>query len=217
MPSRKRTRSYDASGRQQRALENQEKMLEAARRLFSTRGYQETRVEDIAAEAGVAAPTVYASFQSKRGILHALMKRLTSGVPGGPPLLDTSGPRQVNAEPDPRRALKLFVEHLMGVQERAIPIYEVMKHAARVDPEIADLLAGMQQHRFSNLSTLARRFGQLGALRAGLSVDDASHTLWAIASPEVRQLLLGAGWPIDRYRDWLEDTLAAALFATRRR
>jgi AcrR family transcriptional regulator len=218
MARAKRARAYDASGRQQRALENRERALDVARHLFASRGYAETTIEEIASEAGLAVPTVYAAFQSKRGLLDALMKRLVAGVEGGPPLLDTEGPRAINAEPDPRRALARFVDHLLGVQERAIPMYEIMKHAARADTEIAELLARMQQYRYSNLASLAQRLDELGALRTGLAVDDAARTLWAITSPEVRQLMLGqAGWTIAKYRDWLEDTLATVLLKPTRR
>jgi len=193
-------------------------MLEAARRLFATRGYAETRIDDIAAEADVSVPTVYATFQSKRGVLDALIHRLAAGVPGGTPLVDTAGPRAVNAEPDARRALSMFVEHLLGVQERVIPTYEVMKSAARTEPEIAELLRKTQQQRYANLSTLAARLSELDVLRAGVSVEDASRTLWAITSPEVRQMLLdGAGWTIDKYRAWLEDTLVAVLLVQQSR
>jgi AcrR family transcriptional regulator len=218
MARAKRARTYDASGRQQRALMNRERMLDVARRLFATRGYAETTIEDIASEAGLAVPTIYAAFQSKRGLLDALMKRLVAGVEGGPPLLETDEPRAINAEPDPRRALARFVGHLLGVQERAIPMYEVMKHAARAEAEIAELLGRMQQYRYSNLASLAARLDRLGALRAGLSVEDAARTLWAITSPEVRQLMLAqAGWSIDKYRDWLEDTLATVLLKPKKK
>lgn len=218
MATRRRVRAYDASRRQLRALETQERVLEVARQLFAERGYAETTLEEIARRGGVALPTLYASFQSKRGVLDALMKRLISGVAGGPPLLDTDEPRAINAETDARRALARFVDHLLGVQERTIPMYEVLKHAARTDSELAALLARMQGYRYSNLATLAARFAELGALRPGLSVEEASRTLWAIASPEMRQLMLGqAGWSVDRYRAWLEDTLDAALFARARK
>jgi AcrR family transcriptional regulator len=193
-------------------------MLEAARRLFARRGYAETRLEEIANEAGVAVPTLYAAFQSKRNLLDALMKRLVAGVPGGPPLLKTAGPRALTAEPDARRALALFVDHLLGVQERVIPMYEVMKHAARTEPEIAGLLARLQRYRYANLASLAARFAELGVLRDGVSVDDAAWTLWAIASPEVRQMLLAqAAWTVETYRAWLEDTLDAALLVRKGR
>jgi len=212
MSKPKRRRAYDASGRQRRALENQERVLDAARRLFAERGYAETTLEAVASEAGVSLPTLYATFQSKRGVLSGVMHRLVSGQPGSPPLLQTAGPRAVGSEPDPRRALHLLVIDLTGVQERVIPIYEVMKNAARTEPEIAQQLAGMQEYRFKNLETFAVRLAELKALRPGLTVEDASRTLWAIASPEVRRMLLAVeGWTPERYRAWLEQTLAAAL------
>lgn len=191
-------------------------MLEAARRLFAERGYAETTIEAIAAEADVAMPTVYAAFQSKRGVLSALMRRLVSGEEGGPPLLQTAGSRAVMAETDPRRALALFVDHLSHVQERVVPTYEVMKSAARSEPDVAEVLARMQAYRFSNITTIPARLAELGALRPGLSEDDASRTIWALASPEVRQMLeTFAGWSTERYRAWLLETLTVVLVGTR--
>src|SRR5262245_50628932 len=115
----KTRRPYDASRRQRRALESQERTLDIARALFASRGYAETTMEEIAAEAGIALPTLYATFQSKRGLLSRLLERLVSGQPGAPPLLQTPGARAVLAEPDARRALALFVVDLGEVQERA--------------------------------------------------------------------------------------------------
>lgn len=205
-------RSYDASRRRLRAEESRERVLDVARRLFAARGYAETTIEAVASEAEVAVPTVYAAFQSKRGVLSALMARLVSGEPGGPPLLLTAGPRRVMAETDPRRMLALFVADLSGVQERVIPTYEVLKSAARTEPDVAELLARMQSYRFSNFETVPAKLVELGALRPGLSVEDAARTIWALASPEVRQMLLTfAGWSAERYRAWLEETLAAVL------
>ncbi|MCC6527628.1 MAG: TetR/AcrR family transcriptional regulator [Polyangiaceae bacterium] len=212
MSKPKKRRSYDASRRRLRAEESRERVLDVARRLFATRGYAETTIEAIATEADVAVPTVYAAFQSKRGVLSALMARLVSGEPGAPPLLQTAGPRRVMAETDPRRMLALFVADLSGVQERVIPTYEVMKSAARTEPDVAELLARMQAYRFSNIETVPAKLAESGALRPGLSVEDAARTIWALASPEVRQMVLTfAGWSGERYRAWLEETLAAVL------
>jgi len=209
---KKPVRTYDGSRRRQRAEQTRERILEAARGRFAERGYAETTIEMIAAAADVALPTVYAVFRSKRGVLAALMQRLVSGEEGGPPLLETRGAQAVHAETDPRRTLERFVDHLIGVQERVIPTYEVMKSAARSEPEVAELLGRMQEYRFSNITSLAARLAELGALRKALSVDDASRTIWAIASPELRQMLhTFARWPPDRYRAWLLDTLVSAL------
>ena len=212
MSKPRETRPYDASGRRRGAEERRERVLEVARRLFAERGFAETTMEPIADEAGIALPTLYATFQSKRGVLDALLTRLVAGVPGGPPLVDTAGARAVLAEDDPQRLLTLFVADLGRVQESVIPIYEVMKHAARTEPEIAALVGRAQAYRLSNIATVAARLDELGVLRAGLTTDDAARTIWAIASAEVRQMLLGfAGWTVPQYQRWLRETLAAAL------
>jgi AcrR family transcriptional regulator len=212
-PSKER-RPYDSSRRRRQAQETRERMLEAARRLFAERGYAETTIEAIATAADVAVPTVYAAFRSKRGVLAALMRRLVSSEEGGPPLLRTAGPRAVLAETDPRRALALFVDHVSDAQERVIPTYEVMKSAARSESDVGKLLTRMQAYRFSNIATIPARLAELGSLRPGLSRDDASRTIWAIASPDVRQMLqVFAGWSPDRYRAWLLQTLAAVLLS----
>jgi hypothetical protein len=89
---------------------------------------------------------------------------------------------------------------------------------------VAELLGRLQAYRFSNIATIPARLAQLGALRPGLSEEEASRTIWAIASPEVRQMLeTFAGWSAERYRAWLLETLVLVLLppasgrATRRR
>jgi TetR/AcrR family transcriptional regulator of autoinduction and epiphytic fitness len=210
----RKRRPYDASGRQRRATENRERLLEVARRLFAERGYAETPLEAIAKEAQVALPTLYAAFQSKRGILSALLNRLVSGHPASPPILQTPGARAVLAERDPRRALQLFAEDIVRIQERVGPTYEVMKNAARTEADVAELFARAQQNRYTNLKAVTDHLADLGALRDGLTREDAARTLWVLASPDVRHMLAThAGWSAERYRAWLEQTLAAAFLS----
>lgn len=212
---KKQRRAYDASGRRQRAEETRERILESARHLFAERGYAQTTIEAIATAARVAVPTVYAVFQSKRGVLSGLMRRLVAGEAGGPPLLRTAEAQAVQAETDPRRMLERFVDHLSQVQERTIPTYEVMKSAAPSEPDVAELLGRLQAYRFENITTIPSRLAELGALRSGVSTEEASRTIWAIASPEVRQMLERfAGWSAERYRAWLVETLSAVLMST---
>jgi AcrR family transcriptional regulator len=214
MSKPKTKRRYDASGRQARARENRERMLDTARRLFAERGYAATTLEGIAAEAGVALPTVYAAFRSKRGLLDGVMRRLIAGEPDAPPLLRTAGARQVLTEHDPRQLLHRLVEDLSRTQERVMPLYTVLKNAVQAEPDLVEMLDGLQRTRLGNLTAVAKRLAALGGLRPGLTVEEAGRTLWAIASPEVRELLTGqAGWTADRYRGWLAGTLAAVLLA----
>lgn len=205
-------RAYDATRRRQQAAEAQERVLEVAQRLFAERGYAETTMDAIAHAANVAVPTVYAAFQSKRGVLGRLLDRLVSGAPGAPPVLDSARAQAVLAEPDRRRALALFAAHISEVQDRVGPMFEVMRNAARTEPDVAALYARAQQSRYKNLEVMVRKLAERGPLRRGLSVEDAARTAWVLASPETRQALsTHASWSPERYQAWLADTLAAAL------
>jgi AcrR family transcriptional regulator len=50
-------------------------IVEAAGRLFGERGYDATRLDDIAAEAGVTKPILYRHFDTKRALYLALLER----------------------------------------------------------------------------------------------------------------------------------------------
>jgi TetR/AcrR family transcriptional regulator, regulator of autoinduction and epiphytic fitness len=214
MSKRRPQRTYDASRRKQRALETQERVLEVARRLFADRGYAETTLDAIASEAGVALPTLYAAFGSKKGLLSRLVGRLVSGEPGSPSVLQTAKAKEVLSDPDPHRALALFAAHMNEILQRIGPTYEAMKSASRTETDAADMFSRAQANRLANLETVAKRLAQQGALRKGLSVEDAGKTLWALASAEVRQLLtVHGGWSSERYQEWLGQTLSAALLA----
>ncbi len=214
MSKPKRRRTYDATSRQEAAKARQGRVIQAATRLFAERGYAETTVDMIAAGAGVAVPTVYAAFGSKRGLLSHVVGRLVSGESSARPILQTARAREVLEQPNPRRALALFAAHITETQDRVGRIFEVMKHAARTDAEISELYARAQRDRFQNLEALAHRLAASGGLRAGLTVAAAGRTIWVLASPETRQMLTAhAGWSADDYREWLADTLTAALLS----
>jgi AcrR family transcriptional regulator len=56
-------------------------IVEAAGRLFGERGYDGTRLDDIAAAAGVTKPILYRHFDSKRDLYLALLDRHRADLP----------------------------------------------------------------------------------------------------------------------------------------
>ena len=62
MPRVKSKRPYRSTLRQEQASQTRLRILDTAQRLFTDHGYGATTMESIAAEAGVATDTVYASF-----------------------------------------------------------------------------------------------------------------------------------------------------------
>ena len=53
-------RRYDATLRTERALETRQRILDAAKQLFTARGVERVTITEIALAAGVSAPTLYA-------------------------------------------------------------------------------------------------------------------------------------------------------------
>ena len=65
-------RRYDSGRRRAQARETRRAILDAARRLFLDRGYAETTVPSVAAEAGVSVETIYKAFANKVGLIKAV-------------------------------------------------------------------------------------------------------------------------------------------------
>src|ERR671936_1939025 len=63
---------------QLRSLQRHERILEAATRVFSTQGYHQTAVDDIAAAADTSKGGIYFHFPTKHAIFLALLDRLAA-------------------------------------------------------------------------------------------------------------------------------------------
>jgi len=207
-------RAYESTLRSEQARQTRARILDAAQRLFSERGYGGTTMEAIAGGAGVATDTVYASFRSKPGVLHALLDIRVAGDEAPIGIIAREGPQAVRRERSQRRQVAGFATGVAEILERARPVDDIMRGAAAVDPEIAALRARMQQGRHDNMRQFVGWLAANGPLRKGLTEDDAADIVWAVASPEMHGLLRARrGWAPERYRDWLEATLARTLLA----
>src|SRR5207237_768469 len=89
MPPVKRppTRPYRSPVRREQASSTRRRVLDAALRVFAERGYHGTTMDALAAEAGVAVPTVYKTFGTKVSILRAAAERALSGDDEREPLM----------------------------------------------------------------------------------------------------------------------------------
>jgi AcrR family transcriptional regulator len=188
------------------------RILEAAERLFAAGGYAATTIEAIAATAAVAVDTVYATLESKRGILSALIGMRLGGDDQPLAMLDRPAPQAMRREPDQRRQLTMFATDIALVIERIRPVDDIIRSASAVDENVASMRAGIQEERFRNMRVVAGWVVANGPLRKGTSVDEAATILWTLTSPEVhRQLRDLRGWSLERYQRWLVDTTLRTL------
>ena len=66
-------RIYHSETRQAQAVQTKRRILASAKYLFQSKGFEGLTIEELAQAAEVSAPTIYGLFQSKRGVLRALM------------------------------------------------------------------------------------------------------------------------------------------------
>ena len=205
-------RPYDSSWRREQAGRTRAAIVEEARRLFLERGYAATTVASVAAVAGVSVETVYKAFGNKARLLKAAFDAAIVGDHQPVPMLQRELVQRINAEPDPRRKLSLYGEHLAEAGPRASALQLVARAAAASDPEAAGVWEQMVEERLLGMTQFARHLHEEGHLRAGISVDEARDVLWMFNSVELYDLLvIQRGWTPPRYGAWIAAALQAAL------
>jgi AcrR family transcriptional regulator len=195
--------------RARQALATRGLIVAAAAAVFEESGYRGARMEDIAAAAGVAYPTVYKAFSNKRNLLAAAVQRaMTGGV-------EEQVERQrwfteQLAEPDARRQLRLVARNARHLNERAGRLLEVVRAAARADARIDAIWREINDERLARSRKTATALARKAQLRA--SVAHATRTLWTLTLPELYGAQVhGAGVTAATYERWLGDVLVAAL------
>lgn len=119
-------RPYRMNLRAEPKAKTERRLLEAAKRLFLERPYPEVRLEDVAAAAGVSAPTVIHRFGSKEALLTAAISSIQKEV---------VAQRGQAVEGDPRAAIANLVDHY---EEWGDPVVHLLSQEAAV-PAIREI------------------------------------------------------------------------------
>src|ERR687888_130262 len=203
-------RRYHSPRRREQAEATRTQILDAAERLFADDGYVATSMAAIAKEAGVALKTVYLAFETKSGLLRALWHLLLRGDEDDVPIPARAWYREVLAEPDPERQLRLGAHIARMVKERAGALLAVIRSAAPGDPDIEELWSRIESDFYDNQRAVVQVLHDKGALRAGLSVARAADIMWTLNPPDVWHLLVGQrGWTPAAWERWFGDTICA--------
>lgn len=213
-PKPRTKRAYNSSRRKEQALQTRRQIVEAARNLFIARGYAGATIEAIAQEAGVAPETVYAAFGNKRAILAKLIDVSLVGDDRPIPLFDREGPQAVVRETDQRRQIELFVDDIYEIMSRMAPLFDLMRVAAKTEPDIAAMFQNMLDGRVQGMMFFVRALMKNGPLRDGLTPEAAAETVWALTSGEVFILLnVNRSWPEEKHKRWLVEVLTRLLLS----
>jgi hypothetical protein len=145
-------------------------------------------------------------------VLVALRSRLVRGTDDAAPVTEQEWFRAVLDEPDPRKRLSMVAAAATALKSRAGAIFEIIRHAAPIDPEIKTMWDEFMHDFYENQRLVVERFAADGVLK--VDVNRATDILWTINHPAVYHLLVAErGWNAEDYQRWLEETLGQQLLA----
>lgn len=200
-------RKYHSPTREQQSKQTRERILDAARRMILNKGFADATIESIATEAGVAPPTVYAAFGSKRGIVQGLMERAAFNSDYRTLV------REARQSDSPATRLRHAVKIARRIYDSLRSESEVLRGATAVAP---DFVREKDQLRYERQAGLIRLLEEQSALRSDLTAAAARDILWTLTSYDVhRRLVVERKWSGDRYEQWLGDTLVHALLKSK--
>jgi AcrR family transcriptional regulator len=209
------SRGYDSPLRREQARQTQRRIVDAAYRLLLDQGYGATTMAGVAAAAGVSAQTVYKAFGTKAALVKRVYDVTLIGDDEPVPLAEREDVKAAYRNPDARATLLWYADLGRTLMERLAPLLTVIAAGANAgEPELVELAATMNRERLFGTGMMADRLDELGALRPGLSVEEARDVIWTLNSLEVWDLLVTKrGWTPRAYADWVGRAMADSVLA----
>jgi AcrR family transcriptional regulator len=201
-------RRYQSPRRAAQARATSAEIAQAARRLFVASGWAGTTVREVAREAGVSVPTVYAAYGGKAGLARALVDAADLAADGEQQLAELDA-----AAGEPRRQLAAMAGYDRRLFERAGDVIALVREAGRSEPDLATLY---RDGRKRGDETRTRVFSTWppGTLRPELDVAAAVDVYAALCTIDVYTTLTGErGWSPERVERWWTEALARELLA----
>ena len=199
-----------SSIRTEQAAQTRRRILEAAVRVLEAQGFAGTRIDDVAAEAGVAVPTVYKAFTNKVNLLIGAVNQTMAGHDAAPIDQQAWFTEQLD-EPDPMRKLRLIARNARRMYERAGQLLNVLRAAAPLNPDLAQAWHDIAAQRLDRSRRTAKSLATKAADRLRLSRDDTALTLLALSEPELFTTYTAGHRTPDQYEAWLADILCRSL------
>lgn len=207
-------RRYRSSLREEQARRTRQAILSAARQVFAEHGYAATTIAQIAATAGVAVDTVYASVGTKPVLMRLLIETAISGIDQAVPAEQRDYVRQVKAAVTAQDKIRIYAAAVTDVNRRLAPLHLVLRGAAAAAPELAEIRDEISARRAANMRLFARDLAATGELRPDLDVDDVADVVWSMNSAEYFSLLVRErGWDPDKFAAWLAEAWSRLFLA----
>jgi AcrR family transcriptional regulator len=203
---RTRSRRADKAERTRQAI------LQAASELFAAQGFAATTISAIAAQADVAAETVYSRFGNKLTLISEILETAIVGDAPRVDVLELPEIAAIRAITDQRTQVTRLAHLSRGILERTALAHRILRNSGTADPALAEFVAADRQRRHGHQTAYIAMLLDNGPLREGMSTPDAAAIYGAIANPDTyAELTSHRGWSPDHYENWLRDTLTLLL------
>ena len=159
------------------------RILDAAERVFAARGYDASRVGDIAAEAGVAYGLVYHYYASKEAVLEAVFRAAWGRLLAAVALAEETGG-------DAAEQLELVVKIVLRAWRDDPDLVRLLVREVTRNPHIQDELDEIGQ-AFASLERMVRRGQADGRFRADLDAKLAAWMLYGALEEVLTGWVLG--------------------------
>ena len=204
--SKTKKRPYNSISRSVQAAQTRSRIMIAAKNLFESEGFECVTIEKIARTANVSIPTVYSLFQSKRGVLRALMDEV---FPKGQ--FDTLVEKS-NEATSPKERLLYSAKIARHIYDAEKAQMEVFRGATVLAPEFKELEKEREMRRYARQEITIKAMAKEKSLSKNLSVNKARDILWAFTGRDIyRMLVVEQGWTSGAYEKWLAELLATTL------
>lgn len=201
-------RPYRLGRRQADVEDTRDRIIAAARELFGQSGFYSVRLEDVAKTAGVARATVYYQFESKAGLLDAVVASIVQRV-------GTERAQHAREHPDAAMGVRLWVQEVMAFHSNEDVLLRNLYGLAAIDPETGRVLEQYETLRRDALAWLVKRLDDQGKLRTGISQKHAVDLLLMITGfRSFDQLFSRSGLSVRATGLLLSDLAARAVLAT---
>lgn len=204
-------RAYNSPARREQAEATRRAVLRAARDLFTSRGYAQTSVLDVARRAEVSLDTVYASVGRKPQLLLAVHDMILGSAEEPIPAEERAYVRRIREAATAEGKIRLYAEALAELLPQTVPLNLALLEAGARESQCRELRESISRRRRANMLLFAADLRSTGRLRPDLTDDQVADLVWSMNSPEYFQLLGDAGYTPAQYADLVADTWTHAL------
>jgi AcrR family transcriptional regulator len=205
-------RKYDAASRRTKASARRHAVVLAAKALFERDGFRATTIAAVAERAGVSAESVYKGFGTKAALAKAVFDFVIAGDDADVPVAERAEADAVRAEPDTARKIMLYTRGLATRQHRSAKVQILIRDGRHTDETLAGVWEQLLSERLNGMTMLGRHLVESGQLSEAVDLAEVRDVLWTYTAVELYELLvLQRGWTVERYADWLGQTLIAVL------